>query len=156
MAIAGCGGTAELTTDQAATLASARERLDDALETHEICRTAKAECRRLVRAVRRFSRQPARLETLVPSVVTPTGKVYPAALNAFVREAETNPRQALRLPAAREVERMVSTLEGKDAATTIATLENRRAGDYLREAARDTAPIWPELSRVLDQARRDL
>ena len=153
---AGCGGPAELNRDQAETLASARERLDDALETHEICRTDKTECRRLVREVRRYATQPSRLEKLVPSVVTPTGNVYPAAYRAFVGLAVANPRAALQLPAAREVERMASTLEGADPDTRISTLENQRAADYLAEAQRDTGAVWPDLARVLGRARAEL
>ena len=89
-------------------------------------------------------------------MVTPTGNVYPAAYNLFLRNATSDPKLALRLPAAREVERMVVTLDGMDADTEIETLENRRAAPYLEEAARDTKPIWPDLARVLGQARDEL
>jgi hypothetical protein len=109
-----------------------------------------------VREVRRYANRPSRLRNLVPSVVTPTGHVYPPAYQAFVRDAVADAQLALRLPAAKEIERMISTLDGKDADTKITTLENQRAADYLEEAARDTRPIWPELSRLLRQARDEL
>jgi len=154
-ALSGCG-PAELTPGQASTLQSARERLDDAIDTEETCRTNRPECARLVRALRRHPNDPKRLARSVPSVVTPTGNVYPAAFNLFVRNATSDPKLALRLPAAREVERMVVTLDGMDADTEIETLENRHAAPYLEEAARDTKPIWPDLARVLGQARDEL
>ena len=154
--LAGCGGPAELNGDQARTLKSARERLDDAIDTEEICRTDRAECRRLVREVRRYANRPSLLAKVVPSVVTPTGNVYPPAFRSFVQDAVAAPQLALRLPATKEVERMVSTLEDKDADTKIDTLEGQRAADYLEEAARDTRPIWPNLSRLLRQARDEL
>jgi hypothetical protein len=109
-----------------------------------------------VRQARRYADDPQRLARVVPSVVTPTGNLYPPAFNAFMRHALAAPMLALRLPATKEVERMVSTLDGMDADTRIKTLEGQRAAAYLQEAARDTRRIWPDLSRLLGRARDDL
>jgi hypothetical protein len=154
--LAGCGGAAELTSDQAGTLKSARERLDDAIDTEETCRTDRGECRHLVAEARRYANDPKQLAQVVPSLVTPSGNVYPPAYNAFQRGALVNPRLALRLPAAKEAQRMVDTLSGKSADTIIKPLDNQHADAYLAEAARDTRKIWPDISRVLRQARDEL
>jgi hypothetical protein len=119
-------------------------------------RTDKAVARRLVRQATRYSGEPERLKLVVPSLVTTTGNVYPPAYLAFVRHAPTSASKALHPPAAREVERMVSTLDGADAKTTISTLDNQTADAYLAEAARDTRPLWPSLARVLQQSRDEL
>lgn len=155
-ALAGCGGPAKLTPDQAKTLQSARERLDDAIDTEETCRTDRSECRHLVSEARRYPTDPKELAKVVPSLVTPTGNVYPPAFHAFEADALAAPKLALRLPAAKEGQRMVDTLQNADAKTEIKTLEGKRAGPYLDEAARDTRRIWPDISRVLRLARSEL
>jgi hypothetical protein len=155
-ALSGCGGPAELTPDQAQILKSARERLDDAIDTEETCRTNRDECRHLVVEARRNARNPRQLAKVVPSLVTPSGNVYPPAFNAFEADALASPKLALRLPAAKEAQRMVNTLSGKDPGTVIKPLENRRADAYLTEASRDTRRIWPDIARVLRQASRAL
>lgn len=152
-ALTGCGSPAELTPDQAQVLKSARERLDDAIDTEETCRTDRDECRHLVIEARRNVRKPDQLAKVVPSLVTPAGNVYPPAFNAFQLDALASPRLALRLPAAKEAQRMVNTLSGKDPDTVIKPLENQHAKTYLTEAAGDTRRIWPDISRVLRQAR---
>ncbi len=98
-------------------------------------------------------RKPAQLAKVVPSLVTPSGNVYPPAYNAFETDALASPKLALRLPAAKEAQRMVNTLSGKDPATVIKPLENKHAAAYLTEASRDTRRIWPDIARVLKQAR---
>jgi hypothetical protein len=155
-ALTGCGSPAELTTDQAQTLKSARERLDDAIDTEETCRTDRDECRHLVAEARRDAKDPRRLAQVVPSLVTPSGNVYPPAFSAFQQNALARPKLALRLPAAKEAQRMVDTLNGKDAETVIKPLRGQHADAYLAEAARDTQPIWPDIARVLRQAAKEL
>ena len=154
--LSGCGSPAELTNDQADTLKSARERLDDALDTEETCRTDRDECRHLVAEARRSATDPDQLAKVVPSLVTPSGNVYPPAYNAFQQDALTDPKLALRLPAAKEAQRMIDTLSGKDADTVIKTVNNQHADAYLAEASRDTRKSWPDISRVLRQARDEL
>jgi hypothetical protein len=154
--LAGCGSPAELTPDQADTLKSARDRLDDAIDTEETCRTARDECRHLVAEARRYATKPEQLAKVVPSLVTPSGNVYPPAFNAFQQNALASPQLALRLPAAKEAQRMVDTLSGKDPDTVIKTVNNQKADAYLAEAARDTRKLWPDISRVLRQARAEL
>lgn len=156
VALAGCGGPAKLTPDQAKALQSARERLDDAIDTEETCRTDRSECRHLVSEARRYATDPKQLAKVVPSLVTPTGNVYPPAFHAFEAAALVQPKLALRLPAAKEAQRMVNTLQGADAETEIKPLEGKQAGPYLDEAARNTRRIWPDISRVLKQARGEL
>jgi cell division septum initiation protein DivIVA len=154
-ALTGCGSPADLTPDQAETLKSARERLDDAIDTEETCRTDRDECRHLVAEARRTATDPEQLAKVVPSLVTPSGNVYPPAFNAFQQDALADPKLALRLPAAKEAQRMVNVLSGKDAGTVIKPLHNQKADAYLAEAARDTQ-IWPDIARVLRQARDEL
>ena len=156
VALGGCGGPAELTPDQAKALQSARERLDDAIDTEETCRTDRSECRHLVSEARLNANNPRQLAKVVPSLVTPTGNIYPPAFHAFEANALTRPKLALRLPAAKEAQRMINTLQGADAETVIKPLENKQAGPYLDEAARDTRRIWPDISRVLKQQRSEL
>jgi hypothetical protein len=134
-------------------LKSARERLDDAIDTEETCRTDRDECRHLVIAARQNVRNPKQLAKVVPSLVTPAGNVYPPAFNAFETDALASPKLALRLPAAKEAQRMVNTLSGKDPDTVIKPLENKHAAAYLTEASRDTRRIWPDIARVLRQSR---
>jgi hypothetical protein len=104
-------------------------------------------------AARQNVRKPKQLAKVVPSLVTPSGNVYPPAFNAFQVDALASPKLALRLPAAKEAQRMVNTLSGKDPGTVIKPLENQKAAAYLTEAARDTRRIWPDISRVLKRSR---
>jgi hypothetical protein len=153
--LAGCGGPAELSDEEGRTLQSARERLDDAIDTEETLRTDPVEARRIAREVRRRSSQTVRLRNVVPSLVTEGGEVDRAALDAFLANADSDAAAALRRPAAREVGRMVSTLEDKDRETKIASL-GQTADAYLAEATRDVRPIWPDLARRLQRTRDEL
>jgi hypothetical protein len=153
VALPGCGGPAKLSSGEGQQLKSARERLDDAIDTEETCRTDRGECRRLVVQARRYRKDPKRLAQVVPSLVTPAGKVYTPAYNAFEQNALASSSLALRLPAAKEAQRMVNVLSGKDKDTVIAPVNNQHAGAYLTEAQRDTRPIWRDISRVLGEAR---
>jgi hypothetical protein len=153
--VAGCGGPAELSDEEGRTLQSARERLDDALDTEETLRTDRAEARLIAREVRRRESQTVRLVHVVPSLVTPDGRVDRRALDAFLANATTDAPEALRMPATREVGRMTTTLEDKDRETKIEPL-GQNAAAYLAEAARDVRPIWPELARRLERTRDGL
>jgi hypothetical protein len=153
--IAGCGGPAELSDEEGRTLQSARERLDDALDTEEILRTDRTEARLVAREVRRRATQTVRLVHVVPSLVTIDGEVDQRALDAFLANATTDAAEALRRPATREVARMTATLEDKDAMTKIEPLD-QNADAYLAEAARDVRPIWPDLARRLERTRDGL
>jgi hypothetical protein len=153
--LAGCGGPAELSEDEGETLQSARERLDDAIDTEETLRTDEVEARRIVREVRRRETQTVRLEAVVPSLVTTNGQVDRQALDAFLVNATIDAPAALRRPAAREVGRMVTTLDDKDAETKVA-VTGQTADAYLAEAERDVREIWPDLARRLRRAREDL
>jgi hypothetical protein len=156
IALPGCGGTATLSPAQGQQLKSARERLDDAIDTEETCRTDRDECRHLVSQARQYRNDPKQLAQLVPSLVTPAGKVYTPAYNAFQANALTSPSLALRLPAAKEAQRMINVLGGKDKDTVIAPVNNQHADAYLAEAQRDTRKPWPDISRVLGKARDQL
>jgi hypothetical protein len=151
----GCGGTAELSDDEAKTLQSARERLDDAIDTEEVLRTDRGEARRLAREVRRHASRTARIRRVAPSLVTRGGQLDRRALGVFLARATSDAPAALRLPAAREVERMVTTLEDKDHETKVEPLR-QTADAYLAEATRDVRPIWPDLARRLRRARDEL
>ena len=153
--LAGCGGTAELSDQEGQTLESARERLDDAIDTEETLRTDEVEARRIAREVRRRQSQVNRLEAVVPSLVTVNGRVDREAVDEFLANATSDAPAALHRPAAREVGRMVATLEDKDAETKIA-FSGQTADAYLAEAGRDVEEIWPDLARRLAQAREDL
>jgi hypothetical protein len=156
--LAGCGGSATLTEGQGHTLESAREGLDDAIDTAEVLRTDKAEARKLVREVERLRKADTgkKLAEVVPSLVGEHDRIDKPAVTAFVRNATSSPANALLLPAARHVDRMVTTLEGKDTTTKIALLGGQTASAYLSEAERDTKPIWPALAKILRQSREEL
>lgn len=156
IALPGCGGPAKLSSTQGQELKSARERLDDAIDTEETCRTDRAECRRLAAQARRYRKDPKKLAQVVPSLVTPAGEVYAPAYNAFEQNALASPSLAMRLPAAKEAQRMVNVLSDKDKDTVIATVNNQHADAYLAEAQRDTRKIWRDISHVLGEARDQL
>ena len=153
--LAGCGGPAKLSDEEGRTLQSARERLDDAIDTEEALRTDPVEARRIDREVRRRSSQTELLKDVVPSLVTERGQVDRNALEAFLGNATNDAPTALRRPAAREVGRMTSTLEDKDRETKVARL-GQSANAYLAEATRDVEPIWPDLARRLQRTRDEL
>jgi hypothetical protein len=153
--VAGCGGPAELSDEEGRTLQSARERLDDALDTEETLRTDRTEARLIAREVRRRSSETVRLVRVVPSLVTLDRRVDQRALDAFLANATTDAAEALRLPATREAGRMTATLDDKDRQTKVEPL-GQNADAYLAEAARDVRPIWPDLARRLERTRDGL
>jgi hypothetical protein len=110
----------------------------------------------VVAQARRYRKDPKRLAQVVPSLVTPAGEVYKPAYNAFEADALASASLALRLPAAKEAQRMINVLSGKDKDTVIAAMNHQHADAYLAEAERDTRPIWHDISHLLGQARADL
>ena len=151
--VAGCGGTPELSDADSRALASARERLDDAIDTAETVRTSRAEARRLLRQVRRFESSRAQVEQNAPSLVAGSDR---RTTRDFVRYALSDPPRALRRPAAEEVGSIVRLLEAAGKDSKIAALDDISAERFLREVAGDIRPIWPDLARRLERARRDL
>ena len=176
-AVAGCGAPEELSEQDGRTLAVARERLDDAIDTEETLRTSKVEARRLRRRVQALvsegSFESRRLDEfgiaklgllrdVVPSIVIVNEKGSPRALDrpataAFVRFAERDAARALLGPARDQVELMVKTLEEAGAGEdTKIPVVGKTARTYLREAERDVKPIWPSLAERLRDAQEEL
>jgi outer membrane murein-binding lipoprotein Lpp len=147
--IAGCGAPAKLDADQKKTLAGARERLDEAIDTEEAMRSSRAEARHRVRAVRRRLGGPGlgEVEDAAPALVD-GGDV-----RDFLRYGRRDPARALHPPAARQVLAIASTLHDKAPDTKIG---DQSAAAFLGDAAKDTRSIWPDLSRRLQKARDDL
>lgn len=176
-ALAGCGAPEKLSEEQGRTLAGARERLDDAIDTEETLRTSRAEARRLRARVQELvsdgSFESRRLDEfgiarlgqlreVVPSLVTLDADGDMRALDrrsteAFLRFAERDAAKALLHPASRQVSVMVQTLERADAGKeTQIPVVGRSAEAYLREAERNVKDIWPLLAKRLEGARQDL
>ena len=175
--LAGCGAPDELSEEEGRTLAGARERLDDAIDSEEALRTSRAEARRLRREVQRIvsdgSFEQATLDEfglarlgelneIVPSLVVTDPEGVPRALERrataeFLRHSERDAARALLRPARRQVSLMLHVLEEGDAGedTEIPGV-GQSAGTYLREAERDVKGIWPSLGRRLAAAREDL
>ena len=151
--LAGCGGTPELSDRDSRALASARERLDDAIDTSETIRTSKSEARRLLRQVRRLESSRAQVEQNAPSLAAGSDR---RTIADFVRYALSEPGRALRRPAAEEVGTIVRLLEDAGKDTKIAALDGITAERFLREVAGDIRPLWPDLARRLDRARQNL
>jgi len=138
--LGGCGGDDPdpLERGDAERLAYARERLDDAIDTEEVLRTDRTEARRLRRVVAADN-----LPNVVPSLVDERTR------RDFLRYATSDAARALRRPAEDAVLLITTTLEGKDRDERIRTLGRQTVAGYLREAERDTEPIWPDLARRL-------
>lgn len=177
LAIAGCGAPGELSEEDGRKLATARERLDDALDTEETLRTSKAEARALRRRAQRivsdgsFEAQPldefglaklGLLQEVVPSLVVVNERGALKALDrpataAFLRYAERDAAQALLLPARRQVELIARTLEDTDAGSdTDIPVVRQTAGEYVRDIERAVHDIWPALARRLTEVRERL
>ena len=176
-ALAGCGAPEELSQSDGRKLATARERLDDAIDTEETLRTSKAEARRLSRRVRMLVSQGdfeserldefgiaklGLLRDVVPSLVVVDERGSVKALDrsataAFLRLAGRDAARAMLGPARDQVGVIVKTIEDGDAGedTRIPVLRTT-AGAYLREAERDLKPIWPLLARRLTELRQAL
>jgi hypothetical protein len=177
VAFAGCGAPEELSESDGRTLAAARERLDDAIDTEETLRTSTAEARRLRRRVQALvsdgSFESRRLDEfgiaklgllrdLVPSLVIVDERGSVKALDrpataAFLRFAERDAGRAMLDPARDQVELIVKTIEDGDSGdeTTIPVVR-KPVQAYLREAERDVKPIWPSLAERLGQTREEL
>jgi hypothetical protein len=175
--VPGCGSPEDLSREDAATLANARERLDDAIDTEETLRTSRAEARRLRARVREIvargafeSEQPdefglaalGELREVVPSLVLTGRQDVPRALDrpatdAFLRFALSDPRRATVAPARRQVDRMEKVVENSGAGPDTKIPGTRSTvSRYLRGVARDTSPIWPGLGRRLRALRESL
>ena len=176
-ALPGCGAPEKLSGEEGRTLAGARERLDDAIDTEETLRTSRAEARRLRARVQELvsdgSFESRRLDEfgiarlgqlreVVPSLVIFDADGDMRALDrrsteAFLRFAERDAAKALLHPSSRQVGLMIRTLEEGEAGedTRIPRLA-RSAETYLREAERNVKDIWPLLAKRLKGARQDL
>ena len=183
LVLAGCGAPDQLSQEDGKTLAGARERLDDAIDTEETLRTSKAEARRLRRGVQRIVSGGAleserlddfglaalgELRRLVPSVVEEDADGSVRALDrpatrAFLSFAERDAARALVAPAREEVELIGRTVEksGADSETLVppedpTASQMLEVGRYLSDAERDVRPIWPELAGRLGDLRTRL
>jgi hypothetical protein len=139
--LAGCGGGSnddKLDRSDQAALAAARDRLDDALDTAETLRTDPKETSRLLRLVRRDP-----LTDSVPNLIDSL------ALADFLRYARSDPAKATHRSAADAVDDIVRILDGKDTGQRIAALNKQKVSAFLKEAERDTKPVWPDLARRL-------
>jgi hypothetical protein len=151
---AGCGAPDELDSDDDRALASAREELDDALDTEETVRTAPELGRRLARGVERAGDNPRALERLVPSLVNADGEVDSEAVDDFVRHAGSDAQQALLVPARDSVDQIVEVIDdsGADGDTTVPHDRDRPMGRYVDQIERDIRDVWPQLSQELEEA----
>lgn len=175
--LAGCGGPDSLSAEEGRSLAGARERLDDALDTEEALRTSRAEARRIRRAVQEivtdgsFEQSPldefgiarlGELREIAPSLVITDARGDVRALDRrstvpFLRYAEIDAARALLRPASRQVSVMQHLLEEADAdKDSEIPVVGKTAEAYLREAARDVRAIWPALGRDLTVAAGEL
>ena len=164
-------------------LESAREGLDDVLDTAEALRTSNQEARRLRRGVRGIVSGGAleaekldefglaalgQLRRLVPSLVEVNrdGSVRAldrAATRTFLRYAESDAPRALAGPAREHVEAIELTLKDSEAGPDTRIVpadptasQDLTVADYLREAERDLEPIWPQLAGRLRVVREAL
>jgi hypothetical protein len=175
--VAGCGAPEELSEDEGRTLVTARERLDDAIDTEETLRTSRAEARRLRARVQELVSDGSfdnrtldefgiarlgQLREVAPSLVLQDldGNMRGldrASTAAFLRYADRNAPRALVRPASRAVGLMVHTIEEGDAGkdTKIPTV-GKSAEAYLREAERNVKDIWPLLAKRLADLRQKL
>ena len=166
--LAGCGAPDELSREEAAQLAGARERLDAALDTEATLTTSPRRTRRILAEVRRITSTGSfeaekldefglaalgELQQVVPSVVETDADGVPEeldrkALRAFLRYARTDPARALLGPVREEVAVIEKSVEdsGADGDTKVGreTVEK-----YLRGVERDVEPVWPELAKRL-------
>jgi len=174
--LAGCGAPDELSRDDAAKLAAARERLDDAIDTEETLRTSRGETRRIRAEIRKIVSGGAleaekldefglaalgELQQVVPSVVETDADGVPTdldrrALRTFLSYANSDPKRALVGPARDAVETIEDTVKSSDADgdTRVPQKDRTASGDetvdeYLRAAQRDLEPIWPHLAKRL-------
>jgi hypothetical protein len=176
--LAGCGGAPDKLSDQdGRAVATAREKLDDAIDVEETLRTSPVEARRLRRRVSQIVSDGSfedstldefgiarlgQLRLVVPSLVITDRQDQVRALDraataAFLRYATTDPARALLRPASRQVNVMLHVLEEGDAGkdTEIPVLKEP-AGSFLDDVERDVKPVWPALGKRVAAARDDL
>ena len=150
---AGCGAPDSLDSDDDRALATAREGLDDALDTEETIRTSPAMGRALATQVERAGDDATAVERLVPSLVD-DGEIDSEAVSGFVRYAASDAPRALLIPAQREVDAMVEVIDdsGADGDTEVPHARDQPMDRYLDEVERDIRDVWPSLSKELDEA----
>jgi hypothetical protein len=150
---AGCGAPDSLDSDDDRDLATAREALDDALDTEETIRTAPEMARALVAQVRRAGDDAPAVERAVPSLVE-DGEVNSEAANAFVRYAATDASRALLIPATDAVDAMTEVIDdsGADGDTEVPHADDQPMERFVGEVERDIADVWPALAQELADA----
>jgi hypothetical protein len=155
LAAAGCGAPDELDSDDDRRLLTARERLDDAIDTEEAIRTSRVVAGDLRREVRRaIARDDVEaLELSLPWAVE-DGSIDREATSTFLRLATTDPQGALLPPARESVEEIVDVIEdsGADAETKVPGAGDRPLDAYLDGVERDIRDIWPSLSKQIEEA----
>lgn len=190
LALAACAGAPDLDGppdavphEEVIALETAREGLDDAIDTEETLRTSKQQARRLRRGVQGIVSGGAleaekldefglaalgQLRRLVPSLVEVNrdGSVRALdrpATSSFLRYAESDAPRALVRSAREHVEAIERTLKDSEAGpdTRIppadpTASQDLTVADYLRQAERDLRPIWPELAGRLQAVRKEL
>ena len=177
---AGCAGDDapdRLATEDARALEHARAGIDDALDTEEALRTSREETRRILGKVREIVSRGAfeserldefglaalgELAKVVPSLVETSADGTPRSLDregtrAFLRHATQDAPRALLGPAAREVDRIVHTIEEADPGpeTEVAAggpTSMTTVAQYLDAVEGDTRDVWPGLARRLRAA----
>ena len=172
-AVAACGSPEELSQDDGRVLTSAREQIDDAIDTEETLRTSKDEARRLVARVRKIVAKGSfetdkldefgiadlgLLREIVPSLVIVDADGTPedldrSALKAFLANATSDAPAALLPAVEKRVGVIVDKLEATDAGddTKIPGAQADAAG-FLDAVARDVRRIWPDQAERLDEA----
>jgi hypothetical protein len=175
--LAGCGEPDTLSDEEGRTIAGARERLDDAIDTEETLRTSRVEARRLRREVDRLVSDGSfedatldefgiarlgQLRQVVPSLVNVDTEGQVRSLDrrataAFLRYATDDAPQAMLEPARRQVSVMLHILEEADAGqdTEIPAVK-QRAETFVSELEQDVKPIWPSLGKRVAEAGADL
>ena len=175
LALAACGDAEKLSKQDAQTLTTSREDLDDALDTEETLRTSKEEAASLRIKVQKIIRRGSfenggkpdefglaalgELRELVPSLVLERGDqvvaLDTAATKEFVAQAVNDPAAALYVPAKREVD-SITEVVGADDVGPDTKVGDQTVTEYLRETERDIQPVWPKLADRLESAREDL
>ena len=175
LALAACGDAEELSKQDAQTLTTSREDLDDALDTEETLRTSNEEAASLRIKVQKIIGRGSfenggrpdefglaalgELRELVPSLVLERGNqvaaLDTAATKEFIAQAVNDPAAALYLPAKREVD-SITEVVGTDDVGPDTKVGDQTVSEYLREAERDIRTVWPRLAARLKSAREDL
>ncbi len=175
--LVGCGAPEKLSVKDGRTLATARERLDDAIDTEEALRTSRTEARTLRGQVERIVSDGSfeerkldefglaklgQLKEIAPSLAIEDSQGSVRTLDRpatadFLRFAERDAAMALLRPARKQVSVIVHTLEDSDAGKdTKIPVVGKTAQKYVGEAERDVKRIWPSLGKRLAGAGEHL